>query len=252
MTYHRLVAATELTLTTASGSVSCVVVAHPRARRLTLRATPTGLHLSTPPGTPAAVVAHFLERSQQWIDAHARPGPPPLRDGDTMALLDRRLTLRVDIGGSRATVRVADDLLVVRRPQGAALGEVVERWYRAQARTRLGPMADRLAAMCGQTVERLAIADPRGRWGSCSARGRVMLSWRLMLAPEAVARQVVAHEVAHLAHLNHGPDFWALVNHLDPRAAGRATGCAAMAPCCTGGRPGPTMNRPRRHPLSGR
>ena len=60
------------------------------------------------------------------------------------------------------------------------------------------------------------------RWGSCSAAGAIRYSWRLILAPEFVRRATVAHEVAHLVHLNHGPDFHALVERLlgaDPRPA---------------------------------
>ena len=65
----------------------------------------------------------------------------------------------------------------------------------------------------------IGIGDARTRWGSCSparpGRGaRIRLSWRLALAPVAVADYVVAHECAHLIEANHGPRFWALVRGL--------------------------------------
>ncbi|MCD6073245.1 MAG: hypothetical protein K0Q70_128, partial [Rhodospirillales bacterium] len=57
--------------------------------------------------------------------------------------------------------------------------------------------------------------DTRSRWGSCTPDGKLSFCWRLILTPEWVLDYVVAHEVAHLAHLNHGPKFWATVKSLD-------------------------------------
>jgi predicted metal-dependent hydrolase len=66
------------------------------------------------------------------------------------------------------------------------------------------------AAAAGTQVDAVSVGDPASRWGSCSSTGRIRLSWRLILASPNVRRYVVAHEVAHLVHLNHGPDFKAL------------------------------------------
>lgn len=66
------------------------------------------------------------------------------------------------------------------------------------------------AAVAGVAVTGVSIGDAGTRWGSCTSEGRIRLSWRLILAPVEVRRYVVAHEVAHIAHLNHGPAFKAL------------------------------------------
>ena len=68
---------------------------------------------------------------------------------------------------------------------------------------------------------RVTVRDTRSRWGSCSASGQLSFSWRLILAPEWILDYVVAHEVAHLAEMNHGPAFWRLVETLigDPKPA---------------------------------
>ena len=62
--------------------------------------------------------------------------------------------------------------------------------------------------------------DTKSRWGSCSSVGALSFSWRLILAPEPVLDYVVAHEVAHLVEMNHGPRFWKLVRTMvaDPAA----------------------------------
>jgi predicted metal-dependent hydrolase len=79
--------------------------------------------------------------------------------------------------------------------------------------------AGRRAGLRAVTVR---IGDARTRWGSCSSKGAIRYSWRLVLAPPQVRRYVVAHEVAHLKHLNHGREFKALERELfggDVRAA---------------------------------
>jgi predicted metal-dependent hydrolase len=66
------------------------------------------------------------------------------------------------------------------------------------------------AEQAGVDVRSVSIGDAGSRWGSCSSQGRIRLNWRLILAVPSVRRFVVAHEVAHLVHLNHGPEFKAL------------------------------------------
>ena len=72
-----------------------------------------------------------------------------------------------------------------------------------------GEIAD-YAAAAGATARSVSVGDAGTRWGSCSSQGRIRLSWRLILAPPAVRRYVVAHEVAHLIHLDHSARFKAL------------------------------------------
>jgi predicted metal-dependent hydrolase len=62
------------------------------------------------------------------------------------------------------------------------------------------------------------VRDTTTRWGSCARTGNLSFSWRLIFAPEAVLQYVVAHEVAHLVEMNHGPRFWRLVARLHPEA----------------------------------
>jgi predicted metal-dependent hydrolase len=88
---------------------------------------------------------------------------------------------------------------------------VVEGWYRSLAATWLRERADARAAAFGVGYARLGVRDGRTRWGSCSSRGALSFSWRLMMAPARVAEYVVVHEVAHLVEMSHSRAFWALV-----------------------------------------
>lgn len=97
-------------------------------------------------------------------------------------------------------------------------GQVLD-WLRGQALMALTVTAEEKAAAIGLPPPPLAIRDPRARWGSCSAAGRLSFSWRLIMAPPMVLDYVVAHEVAHLRHLDHGAKFRALVADLTAEEA---------------------------------
>ena len=85
------------------------------------------------------------------------------------------------------------------------------RWLKAHALDLLDRETREFAVAAGVMASRVGIGDPMSRWGSCSAKGAIRYSWRLILAPEHVRRATVAHEVAHLLEMNHGPRFWKLV-----------------------------------------
>jgi predicted metal-dependent hydrolase len=114
--------------------------------------------------------------------------------------------------------------------EGAAFARAIVNALTAEARRTLLERTAVHARALGRPMPAVAIADPRGRWGSCTpprrrgfgaslAVGRVRYSWRLILAPPAVLDYVAAHECAHLIEANHSPRFWAVVRGLigDPR-----------------------------------
>ncbi len=96
------------------------------------------------------------------------------------------------------------------------------RWLKAHALDLLDRETREYAVKAGVMASRVGIGDPVSRWGSCSSSGAIRFSWRLILVPDFVRRATVAHEVAHLVHLDHGGEFHALVAQLldaDPRPA---------------------------------
>ena len=68
-----------------------------------------------------------------------------------------------------------------------------------------------LAEMVGVQVNRISVRDQLTVWGSCSDRGTVSLNWRLILLPFQLQDYLIFHELAHLTHLDHSPEYW---NHL--------------------------------------
>jgi hypothetical protein len=93
-------------------------------------------------------------------------------------------------------------------PDGPRQGPRIKALLTAMARDRLRASVARHAAEHRAHPGKLTLRDPRSRWGSCSAKGDLMFSFRLIMTPPEVLDYVAAHEVAHLVEMNHGPAFW--------------------------------------------
>lgn len=193
---------------------------HAGARRMTLRVSRRdgSVTLTLPRRMPESRALAFLRQQGDWL-SRALAALPPARVVAFGALLP--------VEGRALLLTPAD----VRAPQveGEALilpglrppGLTAAAFLRGLAQARLAAASDRHAAALGRRFTAIALRDTRSRWGSCTDRGRLMYSWRLAMAPPEVLDYVAAHEVAHLAHMDHSPDFWAAVARLCPDYAAR-------------------------------
>jgi len=94
--------------------------------------------------------------------------------------------------------------------------EAFTAWYKAQARALIEERVRSFAARYGFTYKQLKITSARTRWGSCSSRGTLSFTWRLVMAPPECIDYVVVHELAHLRVANHSPAFWREVGAILP------------------------------------
>ena len=191
------------------------VCRNPRARRLSLRvcAATRSVRLTVPARLGEAHALAFLERHHDWLlrETAARlPAPVPFAPGTRLPVAGRELLL---LEGEGRVARLVDGALRVPGRDSVYAGRV-KRWLREEALLLLDRETRLLAATIGRPVQQVRVGDFRSRWGSCSSDGRIAYSWRLLLAPPFVRRAVVAHEVAHLVELNHGPGFWRLATRL--------------------------------------
>ena len=187
-----------------------------RARRLSLRVSRMDgrVTLTLPRHAREAQGLAFLDERQDWLRAQLAAIDPPRVPAPGLAVPVEGRHLTLDTGPGRL-VRIEGDRLVV-PGDPARLAPRLQAWLKALARDRLVAASDRHAAALGRGYEGLVLRDTRSRWGSCSAAGRLMYSWRLVLAPPEVLDYVAAHEVAHLEQMNHSGAFWAVVAALCP------------------------------------
>ena len=185
---------------------------HPRASTLRLRLDEKRqlLTLTCPPRASRRAALVWAGNQSEWVERQ-------------LAALAQRITLepgsRIPFDGiellldwresESRRMRLEDGKLIGGGPS-EGFGRRVARWLRAEAQRRLAQETADIAAAAGVAVAGVSTGDPATRWGSCSAGGRIRYSWRLLLAPPELRRYVVAHEVAHRVHMNHGAEFHAL------------------------------------------
>lgn len=206
-----------------------------------------GLVVSVPPATrrgwarPEPQVEAFLRERQAWVIRHldrlereraaarARGGA---RDGGLVPYRGELHRIRVrpeTVRGRRSSVERtgADggDEFVVTLATGdrRSIERILAAWLRERAVEAIDRAVAAHAPALKVSASKVDVRDPRSRWGSASRKGRLMFSWRLVLAPPGSLEAVVVHELAHLRVFGHGPGFWSLVaarcpTHLADRA----------------------------------
>lgn len=189
-----------------------------RARRFSLRVSRLDgkVTLSIPARAREGEALAFLRGHEGWLrqtlETMAESAPQAVGIGSTIPVEGCDLTLA---SGPGRGFRVEGDRLLVPGDPGSA-GPRVAAWLKVIARDRLAKASGHYAALVDRPVTTLALRDTRSRWGSCSPDGRLMYSWRLILAPPPVLDYVAAHEVAHLVEMNHSAAYWAVVTRICP------------------------------------
>ena len=185
-----------------------------RSLRLRYDSNRNLLKLTCPPRTSRSAALRWAGEQRAWVDAQLAATPPaePFAPGSRIPFEGREILLDWAETAPR-TATLAGDVLRCGGPiEGFA--RRVESFLRSSARDTLSIETAEYAALAGVTVSGVSLGDADTRWGSCSAAGRIRYSWRLILAPPIVRRWVVAHEVAHRRHMNHGAAFKALESEL--------------------------------------
>lgn len=210
-------------LEVAGRAVTLSVVENARARRMTLRIGAGGrrIGVTVPPGTDPRAVERFVARHHGWLEERlARlPDRPQVRPGVKIPLRgvphlvvhepERRGAAVAETRDGVAVLAVGGD----RRHLPRRIADLLKR----AAKADIERLVAGHAATVGRRVRAIRYRDTSSRWGSCTADGTLSFSWRIMMAPPVVIDYLVAHEVAHLKEMNHGPRFWALCRTLCPR-----------------------------------
>ncbi len=182
-------------------------VANARTMRLAVDPRDGSVKLTLPRRASERAGRKWAETQRGWIEAQLAllPQSRPIMPGGIVPY--RGVDLRVDWSAGRSrTVRLEGDRLVLGGPIEGLSRRVVA-WLKREALRRLEAETRAVAASAGVTVGRVAIGDPRARWGSCSSSGDIRYAWRLILAPPHVLSSTVAHEVAHRLHMDHSAAF---------------------------------------------
>ena len=185
---------------------------HPHARSMRLRIDEARelLILTVPRRVGRRAALQWAGGQASWVESQLRKVEPgePFRPGATIPFHGRELLLSWNDRLPRTPAMIGDVLQCGGPLESFAAR--IERFLRSEARQQLSTMTAEFARKAGVTVRSVSIGDARSRWGSCSSSGALRYNWRIILAPPHLLRWLVAHEVAHRRHMNHGPAFRAL------------------------------------------
>lgn len=214
-----------------------------RARRIIMRYQQGRIEITEPYAISAQSVISFLKKSEHWLQQQIVTEQKfltnqPIAHTKTITILGKPVILSftplstASSNRNSGQVRLSGNHLII--PAQTNHQQKLKKFLIALAQRQYPIVIKKYCQMLNQPVPTLSVRDPKTRWGSCRQTreksftpncnknpnpSRIMLSFRLTLAPVFVLEYLVAHEVAHLQHQHHRAEFWQLVQRLFPETA---------------------------------
>lgn len=175
--------------------------------------------LNIPFFCPARLVNAFLEKHRDWINKQQDKCANKLifKDKMTLSILGQEVQIHHN-PTIHGITRIQGDTLFVFGDEHFIHRRVSD-FIKKQTALYIESKAKEQATRLGVKINRIAMKDTTSRWGSCSGKNNLNFCWRLGLAPLSVLDYIIAHEVAHLKEMNHGPKFWRIVSELNDNRA---------------------------------
>ncbi len=210
-----------------------------QARAMKIVVTPASVEVIVPVGTsmegPRGVTA-FVERKRRWVfnavrelrERHRALLQQQYASGAKLQYRGRWLMLDVQPGevaqvqiACRSKFHVTVPVALEGGERLEAVRAAFDAWLRARAQEAVERLGRHHEAALGVQAAGYRVSDSGERWGSCGKDRILRIHWQLVQAPTAALEYVVAHEVAHLNHRNHSPEFWATLARTLPDWAER-------------------------------
>ncbi len=209
-----------------------LVLSSQRKRTITLKVEKSGLVVSAPLKTPRIDLHNFIHKQKPWIlrqfvaaqHRQASLNQQQFESGENLSFLGNSYVLCVkeaqrkktscQIVGEQLEVTVQENLDKEQRKQ--AVAGALFAWYRLQALPIVQERMQVWQEMLRVRPERLKITHALKRWGSCSSKNNICISWQIILLPLALLDYIVVHELCHIVHKNHSSRFWKLVATVMP------------------------------------
>lgn len=199
-----------------------------RRSTLTIKVTEGRVSVRAPDYVPVHEIENFLRAKQQWIAEKLAHQQKQLearqrnwRSGESLPLLGETLYLKIEEASRGYTRRDGDTLHVgVRTAPEESLADRVQKqvqqWYKSEALTHFGERVAHWQKITGITASAYNVRTYKSRWGTCSHKRELTFNWKLMMAPWDVVDYVVVHELCHIVHFDHSPEYWRLVGRFTP------------------------------------
>ena len=184
-----------------------------KAKRIILRVDQEtgGAIISLPRHASETEAISLVNERIDWIVDKISEFPPKitLTDGQSLTLMGQHITIR-----HRPDLKMGVQLIgseMIASGMREHLHRRIVDWLKKYTKGIITPRANNMASQLECKINRISIRDTKSRWGSCSSQGNLSFCWRLIMTPEWVLNYVIAHEVSHLKHMDHSPEFWKIV-----------------------------------------
>ena len=192
-------------------------------RTIGLTVNHNGLTVASPWYVPFTEVLKFIEKSQDWIFGKLDKWQAPLhliksqwQDGKTLYYLDKPIQLKIETVILGQGAFLSENKLQVFTADLSSVPVLVQQWYREQAYPYFLQRLALISESLTRKPTKLSLSNAKNLWGCCNSKGEIRLNWRLIQASPEVIDYVIAHELAHLKHMNHSALFWSEVEVLCP------------------------------------
>jgi len=197
-------------------------IIHSKRKTIGLIVEPDGsVTVRAPQRMSEKTIREFVEGHAKWVErkqAEIRTAIPEqskqYRPGENFLYLGKIYPLEVVKDQKRKLVLEDCFKLAESVQENAEL--IFRNWYRRQVGQMIEERVVFFAGRYQLQYEKIRITSARTRWGSCSAKGVLSFSWRLIMTPVEVVDYVVIHELVHTIHHNHSKSFWKTVEKLLP------------------------------------
>ena len=207
------------------------VIRRPNRKTASLQVSPSNqVSIIVPPDLPDDRIAAIVKSKTRLIlskiafnnEVKYPVRPREFVSGESFAYLGRHYRLKVDPGVARTELRGGYLQVTVpnhgRADEAALVRLLLREWFMERARLKLNERVKRLARRLAVDCGRVTVKDLRSRWGSCAHDGGLVFNWRIVMAPLRLIDYVILHELCHLTHHDHSPEFWQLLERRLPDA----------------------------------
>ncbi|MGO1247308.1 MAG: M48 family metallopeptidase [Oceanisphaera sp.] len=197
-----------------------------RRKSADIRVEEGAVSVVVPERTPVERIDQLLLAKRAWVleKLALQRAITPTSDkhfvsGEAFPYLGRNYRLKVTTGVFQP-VKLLQGRLTLQVPasrqQPHMIRNALIRWYKHQAGLKIRQKVRRYAPLVGVEPISVTIKSFKSRWGSCTSDGKLEFNWRILLAPNRMVDYIVIHELCHLIHHDHSPDFWREVSRVMP------------------------------------
>jgi hypothetical protein len=208
-------------------NISINIICSSRRKTIAIQIKSGQVFMLVPKALQAFEIENVLLKKSRWITEKLSmqsqlktSEAKQFISGEIFSCLGQDYRLEITQGSFARIGLYQNQLLVSVRDKQADNGALIKRlliqWYQQQAETNLRKKTQHYAKIIGVTPTSIVVKTFKARWGSCSAKGELHYNWKIIMATDAVVDYVVIHELCHILHHNHSPQFWKAVEFYLP------------------------------------